>query len=102
MPGNPENIGWIILFLPLIAAAGIALFTRRNGPLSAKISIGAIVISFLLSLVCLVFLRQTAALRTEVPWIAVAGFNVNIGVQIDRLSLLMLLFVTGVGRLIHI
>ena len=102
MPGNPETIGWVILFLPLIAAAGIALFTRRNGPLSAKISIGAIVISFLLSVVCLVFLTQTEALRTGVPWITVAGFNVNIGVQIDRLSLLMLLIVTGVGSLIHI
>ena len=40
------TLAWIILFLPLFAALGIALGTQDDEALSAKISIGAISIAF--------------------------------------------------------
>src|SRR3989442_4948785 len=44
-----EALPWLILFLPLLSAATITLFTQKNRDLSAKLSIGAIVAGFILS-----------------------------------------------------
>ncbi len=51
-----DALPWIILFLPLAAASGITLFTLRDRELSARLSIGAVVLGFILSGV--VFLRH--------------------------------------------
>ena len=48
---KPELLPWIILFLPLAAAGIIALFTLRNRPVSAVLSIGAVVAGFILSII---------------------------------------------------
>ena len=48
---NPDFIPWMILFLPLLAAAVITLFTQRDRKLSAGLSIGAVVAGFVLSVV---------------------------------------------------
>ena len=46
-----EILPWLILFLPLLSAAVITLFTLRCKATSSLISIGAVVTSFILSLV---------------------------------------------------
>ena len=46
-----EAIPWFVLFLPLLAAALITLFTRRDRKLGAGISIAAVVIGFVLSII---------------------------------------------------
>ena len=48
---NPDLLPWIILFLPLLAAALITLFTQHERKLSAGLSIGAVVAGFILSLI---------------------------------------------------
>jgi len=58
---------WLILFLPLAAVAGIVLFALDDRALSARLSIGAVLGSFALSLV--LFL-QGAHGETAVNWIA--------------------------------
>lgn len=90
---------WLILLLPLASAAGIALFTLRQRDLSAKLSIGAICGSFVLALITFFAADGSSA---AIPWLHVGGLSVDIGLQIDPLSKLMLLVVTGVGALIHI
>ncbi len=94
---------WLILFLPLAAVAGIVLFALQDRALSARLSIGAVLGSFVLSLV--LFL-QGAHGETAVNWIALSdgttSWIVDIGLRLDPLSLLMLLVVTGVGSAIHI
>ena len=100
-----ENIAWLILLLPLGAAAGITLFTLRAGKLSAQLSIAAIVVSFLLTLVAFVGTADLAghgAVSMPFSWINVGDLTVNIQLVIDPLSKVMLLVVTGVGSLIHI
>jgi NADH-quinone oxidoreductase subunit L len=104
---KPEDIAWIILFLPLLAAAAIGLFTRRDGKFSAQISITAVALTFLVS--CGVFLMLQEPLKLTpyvepVPmnWLNIGDLKVNIGLRLDPLSLLMLLVVTGVGMMIHI
>src|SRR4026208_1460175 len=94
------NIAWFIWLLPLAAAVGIALFTLENGPRSARLSISAVVISFLLTLILCAL--PSGAAPGSIDWLTAGPFNVRLGLTIDHLSLLMLLIVTGVASLIHI
>jgi NADH-quinone oxidoreductase subunit L len=104
---KPEDLAWIILFLPLLAAAAITLFTQRDGQLSAQLSITAVVLSFLVSGgVFLIFkpaaLDARAAAAAPLPWLNLGELKIDLGLRLDSLSLLMLLVVTGVGAAIHI
>jgi NADH-quinone oxidoreductase subunit L len=97
-----EYLPWLVLFLPLLAAGTIALFTRKDRDLSANLSVGAIVLGFLLS-VAFIALSGWEPSRREsvVPWLNVGNLQVDFGLRFDPLSL-MLLIVTGVGSAIHI
>ncbi len=46
-----EMLAWIILFLPLVAAVAITLFTRHDRNVSATLSIGAVLTGFILSII---------------------------------------------------
>lgn len=98
-----DSCAWIILFAPLIASVVIALFTRKQAGLSALISIGAIALSFILSVGFFVSLGDRGSIPVApLNWLSVPPFEVQLGFQLDALSLLMLLVVTGVGLMIHI
>ena len=97
---HAANIAWLIWLMPLGAAIGIALFTLDNGPRSARISISAVVLSFVLTVVLCAL--PSAAPAASLAWLAVGNFAVPLGLTLDKLSLLMLLIVTGVASLIHI
>ncbi len=100
---KPEDVAWIILFLPLLAAAGIALFTKRDGKFSAQISITAVALTFLVSCgLFLMFKDAKLVPTTPLNWLNIGDLKVEIGLRLDPLSLLMLLVVTGVGTMIHI
>ena len=101
---NVENIfPWIVLLLPLFAAAGITLFTRRDGRLSAQLSITAVLLSFVLSMILFgLFSGKGRVATTPLTWLSAGDFAVEFGITLDPLSLLMLLIVTGVGSAIHI
>jgi NADH-quinone oxidoreductase subunit L len=102
-----NTLPWLILFLPLGAAALITLFTQRNPRLSAGLSIGAVLAGFVLSLI-FVGVEGWSPARAElaVSWLNVHGWNadlsVDFGLRLDALSLLMMLIVTGVATAIHI
>lgn len=93
---------WIILFAPLVAAAVITLLTQRWKMLSALISCGAILLGFALSLG--IFAQQGHWQAPEpLRWLILDGrWMIEFGATVDRLSVLMLLVVTGVGSAIHI
>jgi len=98
-----DTLPWLILLLPLISAVGISLFTLRNRDSSARLSIGAVVIAFFLSVI---LYRNGIAGETRWEWLSVGdatvGLVADLGLRLDPLSLMMLLVVTGVGGLIHI
>jgi NADH-quinone oxidoreductase subunit L len=96
-----EALTWLILFLPLLAAGIITLFTLRNQAVSATLSIGAVVAGFVLSLAVIKF-GGWEARELPVNWLSIGGLNVDFGLKLDALSLMMLLIVTGVGGAIHI
>jgi NADH-quinone oxidoreductase subunit L len=108
-----ELLPWLVLFLPLAAAVLITLFTLHFKNLSSFISIGAIVAGFVLTIV---FIHangwepaaghadsgQAATGETARQWLSVDGLNIDFGLKLDPLSLMMMLIVTGVGGAIHI
>jgi len=96
-----EALPWLILFLPLLAAGIITLFTLRNKAVSATLSIGAIVTGFVLTLGVIKF-GGWEARALSLNWLSIGNLTVDFGLKLDALSLMMLLIVTGVGSAIHI
>ena len=96
---------WLILFIPLIAALVITFATRKYKDLSSYISIGAVVLCFILSIDPILTLLKDPHMKPieqSFSWINIPGLHVEIGTLFDPLSILMLLVVTFVGSLIHI
>src|SRR5262249_24036211 len=96
-----QALPWLILFLPLLAAGIITLFTLNDRRRSSTLSIGAIVVGFLLTLV---FIKANGWEAGEISttWLSIGDLHVDFGLKLDALSLMMVLIVTGVGGLIHI
>jgi NADH-quinone oxidoreductase subunit L len=99
---NPDVLPWTILFLPLLAAALITLFTQHDRKLSAGLSIGAVVVGFILSLLFIKLNHWGPARESYVTWLVIGDLQVDFGLRFDPLSLLMMLLVTGVAGAIHI
>ncbi len=97
-----EILLWTLLFLPLLAAAIITLFTSRRRRLSAGISIAAVVLSFLLALVVFAGFQADQPREYALNWLSLGDFAVQFGIRLDSLSMLMLLVVTGVAAVIHV
>jgi NADH-quinone oxidoreductase subunit L len=94
---------WIILFLPLLAAVVITLFTQKHPRVSAFLSVAAILISLFFTISLFVYhLAGAPPQDISLTWLQVGRLTIDFGMHFDRLSLLMLLIVTGVGSLIHL
>jgi NADH-quinone oxidoreductase subunit L len=99
---------WIIPALPLAGAALNGLFGRRWPKRAVDaVGLGATGLAFAATLE---LVREFARLRPgQVPWIesyftwiAAGSFRAGFDLQVDQLTIVMLLVVTGVGWLIHI
>jgi NADH-quinone oxidoreductase subunit L len=99
---NLDLLPWTILFLPLLAAGLITLFTRQNRKLSAGLSIGAVVAGFILSLIFVKLNGWGPARESSFTWLAIGDLQADFGLRFDSLSLLMIVIVTGVASAIHI
>jgi NADH-quinone oxidoreductase subunit L len=97
-----QALPWIILFLPLAAAGLITLFYQNDRKTSAGFSIGAVVTGFLLSLVYVAANQWEPVRESARTWLAIGDFEIQFGVRLDPLSLLMTVMVTGVASAIHI
>src|SRR5580692_789419 len=97
-----ELFPWLILFLPLVATAVITLFTLRSKTVSSLISIGAVVAGFILTVLFISANGFHINAETSTNWLTIGGLNVDFGLKLDALSLMMTLIVTGVGGAIHI
>ena len=100
---NYEYLPWIILLLPLFATTVITLFTLRCRTTSALLSIGAIVTGFILT-ICFIAANGWMPIPSELTtdWLSIGNLNIDFGLKLDALSLMMMLIVTGVGGAIHI
>jgi NADH-quinone oxidoreductase subunit L len=99
---------WIILALPL-AGAAINGLLGRNWPKSAvnSVAIGSVSLAFLAVVETVREFLQLPAnqvpwVKSYFPWISAGAFKVNFSLQVDQLTIVMLLTVSFVGMLIHI
>ncbi len=98
-----SRLVWLIPLFPLVGTLVNALFGRFIGHKAHWIAVPALFASFVTS--CLVFARVW---RGETwtgdlfPWVIAGPFKAAVTAQVDQLSAVMLLVVTGVGFLIHL
>jgi NADH-quinone oxidoreductase subunit L len=102
------NAAYVIPALPLAGFLLLLWLGRRLGePAAGWLATLMAVGSFVATVVAFVFLLgRDAGSRTVIDqvftWVPVAGLHVDVALQLDPLSVMMALFVTGVGSLIHL
>ena len=101
---------WLIPLLPalgalLLGVPGRQFYARQEERVPSIIGVGFVAAAFLVSVSCVwAFVKGGAHPYTLVvaDWISIGAFRVPIEFQLDQLSAMMILIVTGVGLLIHI
>src|SRR5437773_12221303 len=109
MPTHPilDHL-WIIPLLPLLGSAINGLFGAKWPNISVTwVAISSTGLSFLGALEALrefflLSLAQISWVKQYFTWIATGNFRAGFDLQIDQLTVVMLMVVTGVGWLIHI
>src|SRR5512132_2332023 len=98
-----SHLVWLIPLFPLLGTVINALGGGITGHRAHWIANSALAASFVVS--CVVFARVWSGETWSgelFPWIQAGPFNVAVGAQVDQLTAVMLLVVTGVGFLIHV
>ena len=99
---------WIIPLLPLVGAAANGIFGGRwTKQIISAVALSSTTLAFFLALEAVrEFLSlspdQIPWIRTYFTWISAGGLKADFALQVDQLTVIMLLVVTGVGWLIHI
>ncbi len=106
---------WLIPLFPAVGFATIGLLGRKffkgkTEIVPSVIGCTSVFLSFALSLLCVLALRHVAPnedgvrvfTREVFTWIDVGAFKVPFKLQLDALSSVMILVVSGVGFLIHV
>lgn len=102
-----ESLVWFIPLPPLLAFFLIILLTNRRKKASHVIAIGAVLLSWLASMVVYWYANQVEHLgehpiSSSIPWIPTGDTWLSIGVQIDPLSAVTLFFVAWTVLMIFI
>ncbi|MFA6456910.1 MAG: NADH-quinone oxidoreductase subunit L [Bacteroidota bacterium] len=99
----------LIVLFPLLGFLVNGFFGRKikNETIVGSIGTIAVAASFVVGLLIYIEMLGTAVeerkhIVTVFEWIAAGTFSANVAFQIDQLSILMTLIVTGVGSLIHL
>ncbi|MEI6089655.1 MAG: NADH-quinone oxidoreductase subunit L [bacterium] len=97
----------LIIFLPLLGFIVNGIFGKKinNEKIIGLIGTSTVSISFLTSLYLFIYTNLYHIPSTVVNlyrWLNIGDFQINISYQIDNLSLIFMMIITGVGALIHI
>ncbi|WP_294311982.1 NADH-quinone oxidoreductase subunit L [uncultured Chryseobacterium sp.] len=100
-----ENLVYAIILLPLLGFLINGLF-GKNLP---KIVVGSLATAMVFASFCIavsIFLGFNSESQPVIvkafEWFRVNGIQINFGFQIDQLSLMMVMIITGIGSLIHL
>ena len=113
LSGSIAEWAGLLPLLPLLGAIANGLVSLRPGDdpasktLPTLIGPGVLLASF--GLTVAIFVQMLGLPRIEEPfirnyaaWMPVGNLRINWGAQVDQLSILMCLIITGVGTLIHV
>lgn len=99
------NLALVLVLAPFLGFLINVFFGKTLGKTASGI-IGtvSVLVSFLVTIFFFNQLAQTekAIQITLFDWIQISNLHINLGFLLDQLSLLWLLFVTGIGSLIHL
>src|SRR5262245_32857980 len=98
---------WLLLAFPVFGAAVLLIGGRRTDRWGHLLGCAMPLAAFVYGVIAFfTLLSYPASERSRdlhmYSWIPVAGFQANIGVLLDPLSICFVLLITGVGSLIHI
>ncbi len=99
---------YLVPLLPLLGFATLVLFGRRLGePAAGWLATGAMAGSFGAAVITYIGLldlpgEERVLTKKVFEWVPVGDFSVDVAFLVDPLSVAMILFVTGVGALIHL
>jgi NADH-quinone oxidoreductase subunit L len=99
---------WLIPALPLAGFLVLLVFGRRLGePLAGWLATATVAGSFVVTTAVLFTMldkREETRTATDVlfTWMSVGGLKIQVALLADELSVLMAMFITGVGALIHL
>ena len=100
-----ENLVYAIVLLPLIGFVINGLFGKRL-PKALVGGLATLVVfaAFLISVSIFIGFPAdgTPVIVKAFEWFTIGGIQVNFGFQIDQLSLMMMMIITGIGSLIHL
>jgi NADH-quinone oxidoreductase subunit L len=108
MTRDPLALAWLALALPLlgfVVNGALALLAPGARRVVSVIGVGVLVLAFAAAVGVFAAVLEGAgepAIRTLWTWLLVGDLRVDVAVQLDALSAVMLLIVTGVGSLIHV
>ena len=102
-----EGLAWLIIALPIAALLVNGILVRAFVGPSSKyagyITVAAIGGSFVLSLMALLTVMSDGPLELDShDWIDLSGLNLQFGLMLDQLSVIMLVVVSGVSLLVQI
>lgn len=100
---------WAIVLLPLLGSLvnGVAAFTApTRKAIPTFVGPGVLALAFVLAVVNFLGMQgaelHDPVVETYFTWIGAGTFQVDAALQLDALSILMTLIITGVGFLIHV
>jgi len=99
------NLALVLLLTPFLGFLINIFFGKSLGKsVSGIIGTLSVVVSFIVTIILFLQINQTQkAISIELfDWIQISKFNVSFGFLLDQLSILWLMFVTGIGSLIHL
>jgi NADH-quinone oxidoreductase subunit L len=102
------DLAWVIPVIPAFGAVVLLLFGKRIGePRAGWIATALMALTFVVSVItffALMSLDPSARhnVSNGFTWLQSGGFRVDFRFLVDPLSTFMILFVTGVGTLIHL
>jgi NADH-quinone oxidoreductase subunit L len=99
------KLSWLLIAFPLFGAAVLLLGGRRTNRWGHLLGTVMPIASFVYGVIAFfTLLGDTDRSQDQhlFSWIPVAGFQVNVGLLTDQLSISFVLLITGVGSLIHV
>ena len=105
---SPTDFGWLVLLFPLLGTVLIMLgWPRWPGRSAGWVASAAIGLAFASSIGMLVTLSDKpeegkSLIGTAYEYVGTSGFNADLSILVDPLSIVMCLVVTGVSFLIHL
>ena len=99
------TLALVLILAPLLGFLLNIFFGKQLGKgLSGTIGTFTVIVSFAVTLFFFLQINETnQPIQVQLfDWIAISNFKVEFGFLLDHLSLLWLMFVTGIGALIHL